>query len=959
MLGLTSVGILSAGAGQKADQGKKLYHEGRELQRNGDYPGALAKYGAARKIAEELGDKKEVAANLNGLGMVYAHQRSFGQALECFQRALKITKELEDKIGMAVALAGMGTVYRDEGLYDESIESYQGALKIREELGNKSGITTALNNLGIVYRRQGSYAQAVEHFQRALRLKEELGDESGIATALNNLGNVYRRQGSYAQAVEHFQRALKTWEKLDDKRGIADALHNLGMMYMDQGLYAKAIEHYEKVLDMWELRDQTRIALALNNIGMVYGKQGSYVQAVEYFQRALKIREALRDKSGIASVLNNIGNVHWSRGLYGEALECFQRALKISREINAKSTIGNALNSIGNAYLKLQKYPQAMEALQQALALGEEIKEPAITWPARYNLAVVHEKLGDSIQALKHYQSAIEEIEKVRATASSDEGKAGFLQDKIDVYKKACALLLTLHGKVPTKGYDTQALAYAERARARALVDLLAEGLAGLNNRSSPELQEKERTLLRQLGRANQKLQRQGAGPEREAWVAEIRRLEAEHDQLKEDLRRQDPTYANLAYPQPYTLDRIREKVVDDETALLEYLLDEEHSLVYLVGRKELVIERLPSWSRIKEEVTAFFDAVKSPQGDRSATATLQAISQNLYQDLVAPVAARLSRYRNLIIAADGLLHYLPFEALGSAGQSGFRYLIEDHVVSYAPSATVLGELLRRNRNRTQPEALLALGDPDFGQKEGMAPLPVAVSAAVRGLYDTQFNLDRLPFTGEEVQAIAGYFRRREVRVRRAASEDFVKHAALENYRVIHFATHGLLDERDPKASCIVLSLPGEGLEDGFLQVREIYGLKLDADLVVLSACNTGRGRLVNGEGVLGLHRAFFYAGARAVLGSLWSVNDRASADFMNLFYYHLQKGEGKAEALRAAKLKFIKSSTHVHPYYWAAFILQGEPKEALFSETHGIRWLFVCIAVLSLVWVLIGKIRK
>jgi CHAT domain-containing protein/Tfp pilus assembly protein PilF len=775
---------------------------------------------------------------------------------------------------------------------------------------------------------------------------EDRGDNNGTITTLNNMGAAYHSQGLYGQAIECYQRALRMAEELADQRVMAETLYHLGVVYAEQGSHGRATEYYQRALRIaQDLGDKRVMAQTLGKIGNLYRMRGLYGEAIDHYRRALRTAQDLRDQSEVALVLKDIGVVYLSAGWYDRAVEYLQKALQIGQEIEAKATSAYALKGIGRAYLKLQKYPEAVEALQQALALGEEIRKSEIVWLARYNLAGVYEKTGQPALALKQYQLAIEEIEKARAGASSDEGKADFFQNQAYVYKKACALLLTLHEKDPARGYDQQAIAYAERARARAFVDLLAEGLVGLNKRVSPGVQEKERNVLARLSRANQKLQSQGRSPEREALMEEIRQLEIEHDQLKEEVQRQDPAYANLAYPQPYTLEQIRENVLDEETALLEYLLDDEQSLVYLISRKELVIQRLPGRSRIKEKVTTFLDAVKLTQSESAATAALQTISQDLYRALIAPIAPNLRRYRNLIIAGDNLLYYLPFEALGSAGPGGFRYLIEDHVISYTPSATVLGEL-RRRPHRDKPEALLALGDPDFGKREQTAQSLIP-TGAVRGLYDTQFTLDRLPNTGEEVQEIARYFPRKDIRVRRAASEEFIKQAALENYRVIHFATHGLLDERSPKASCIVLSLDEQGREDGFLQVREIYNLKLDADLVVLSACNTGRGRLVNGEGVLGLNRAFFYAGARSVLGSLWSVNDRASADFMNQFYYHLQQGQGKAEALRAAKLKFLKSATHAHPYYWAAFILQGEPKEKVFSETSWVRWLLFCLAAL------------
>lgn len=417
-----------------------------------------------------------------------------------------------------------------------------------------------------------------------------------------------------------------------------------------------------------------------------------------------------------------------------------------------------------------------------------------------------------------------------------------------------------------------------------------------------------------------------------------LEEVESEREDLESRVRSAYPRYAGVRYASPLGLAEIRKRL-DEDSALLEYSLGEEASYLFVVTREGMTVHRLPATSRIAEKVQAVRDGVE--KSGRRAVSTYTRAARQLHDELIAPARPSLAGKRRLLISPDGPLHFLSFEVLLTEDDRGSEfadlpYLLRDFSMSYIPSASVLSWLADSSpaptAAREPVKRFLAFADPIYDPEEdktagqpssGERPEPVSLVVQERGLGP----MPRLPGTALEVKAIAGLYPAAEVQLyeRGQANEENVKiNPLVETARRIHFATHGVLNKRRPELSG--LRLTRSSADDGLLQVHEIFDLSLQAELVVLSACDTGSGKEVSGEGLMGMTRAFLYAGASSVVVSLWEVADAQAPDLMLSFYGGLDLTGDKAESLREAKLTMIRGRSYSRPYYWAPFILVGKP---------------------------------
>jgi CHAT domain-containing protein len=484
-------------------------------------------------------------------------------------------------------------------------------------------------------------------------------------------------------------------------------------------------------------------------------------------------------------------------------------------------------------------------------------------------------------------------------------------------------LLCQMHRNNPAKGYDQECYFFVEKAKARAFLDNLQDGKINLKRELSLEIKEKEYRINRGISRLQTSLLKSNLDEkERNEILNKLEDLEDQYQNLILQIKRENPEYANIVYPEPYKLAEIQEKLLSDDTAIVEYFQGKEHSFVFCITKNDFEVKNLSSIKQLNESVYAYLKLLSSGK-DKN----FQGIpaSRYLYQQLILPFHGRIKNKKNLIIIPDGHLHYLPFETL-VADESKIRFLVEDYKMSYAPSASSLINLLERKRKVNDKKDLLAFADPVYVFQK-MPESEINAGRILREFYlEKGFAFYPLKYSSREVKQIAKLFEKpyRDIYIGKKAREEILKKLSLTDYKIIHFATHGLLDEDVAGRSGLVLTLDDDPAEDGFYQVREIYNTRLNADLVVLSACQTGKGKLEKGEGVSGLSRAFLYAGAESVVVSLWNINDKSTALFMNHFYNYLTRGEPKVQALRLAKLK-MQQSKYSHPYHWAAFVLIGD----------------------------------
>ena len=604
-----------------------------------------------------------------------------------------------------------------------------------------------------------------------------------------------------------------------------------------------------------------------------------------------------------------------------------------------------------------------------------------------YGLAQVERDRGNLAEAQLRMEESLNIIESLRGKVASQDLRATFLAQKQDYYEFYTDLLMRLHQREPLKGHDLAALQASERARARSLLELLAEARVDVEQGIAPELKQHERVTHSRIAWLQSRLIEaySQATPDRNkisTLEEELKKVDAEREQLTMEIRQKHPRYAELQYPAPLGLQAIQ-SLLDDRTLLLEYALGKDASFLFAVTRNDFLVAPLHSAPSIAAQVEALRLTITS-QPQRSALGQQITVARQLYRELIEPAGKLLTGKQKLVIVPSGILHYLPFEVLlssgeertlTSAGSGKWPYLVRDYAISYVPSAGVLASLRSRPEEKSAPrKTFLAFADPAYGNETGTEASLVRSSLGGAFGDERSWKLGRLAESRREVEQIAGLYARDQVSLLlgQQASEENVKTSGrLSQYRFIHFATHGLLNEANPPYSGLILSLDTAGkappsatrkpgpaspqvatvapasagsagprstagqparsdgppLEDGLLQVYEVFNLKLNADLVVLSACETGLGKEVKGEGLMGLTHAFLYAGTPSVLVSLWNVQDRSTADLMINFYQQLDRGEDKAEALRQAKLRLIQQNRFAQPYYWAPFILIGSPE--------------------------------
>ena len=589
---------------------------------------------------------------------------------------------------------------------------------------------------------------------------------------------------------------------------------------------------------------------------------------------------------------------------------------------------GRTLGNIGNVYYDLFDYPKALEYHEKSLAIAREIGDKEGEQETLTDTGNAHLALKEYDKAYPIYKEAISIIESIRGNLKNEEFKTGYFQDKTEPYENNITCLYELHRQTPGQGFDRQIFTYAEKSKARGLLDLLTESNADIRQGIDPDLLAEEQKLNREYSRVNSELQKRLSQPEDQRADERITLLKAElkenddrMEELKNQIIRRNPRYSELKYPAAVTIAEFQQSLPDADTLCIEYKVTAEAVFAWRITKDDfrlfkLDIDKQTLTGKVNELLNTFREIMEEEVSVRRAV--------ELYALLLEPL---LYGNRNkLLIIPDGILNYLPFETLVS-GDSGLPYdqvsfLIKKYNIYYAQSATVFHNQKKYEKeDHSSAAGLLALGDPVFSGEELLPAYGYIRNALTE---DERATFQRLIHSGEEVRNIGRLFNHPSIYLREEATEEKLKLPGLEDYRYVHLAAHGLLNEVNPQFSGIVLTQDDDPLEDGFLLTREIFNLKLNADLVVLSACQTGLGNEVDGEGIVGLSRAWFYAGTSSLVVSLWSVSDYTTSLLMESFYKNIQNGMPYSQALGKAKLELLTGGTYANPYYWAGFVLLG-----------------------------------
>jgi CHAT domain-containing protein/Tfp pilus assembly protein PilF len=911
------------------------------------------------------------------------------QAIDKIKEAHGLYLRADLPSNAAGMLHDLAAVYTRLGELNLSIEALNESIPLCRAAGNLRCESVAYNYIGTHYQEYaGDYRKAMNALVRALELVRAEGNKRSEAVALNNVATVYFLMGEYQNASDYYHQSLLLRRESLDRTGESTSLNNIGGTYRELGEYQKALEYYDLSLGIArELKDRIHEARMLNNIGSVHSDSGDYPKALDYFNQALAIRREVKERRGEATTLNNIAGVYREQGEDRKALEYYKQALALRREVRDRRGELTTLVYIGRSLEKLDELSSALEYLNLALPISRAMGARNDEAAALHGLAAVEKKRGNLPGAQNHIEGALEIIESLRQDVASADLRASYLASKQHYYEFYIDLLMNLPQGESGANSVGAALMVNERARGRSLRELLIESRTDIREGVDPALIEQSRTIQARL---NNKSARYGQLPDNPANAAQATALRAEIASLIEEYRRveaqirvQSPRYASLIHPPALTLDEIRQQVLDPQSLLLEYRLGKERSYLWVVSDTACQSFALPRAEHIQAAARRFYELITAPSksvnagasestGSRTSSfaSNYQRVARELSQMLLGPVADQLGRKR-LLIVADGALEYIPFAALPAPGIQGRRPepdgreragsrlrtpdqapLIANHEIVNLPSASVLALIRRELKGRKPaPKALAVLADPVFGsddarvaanagqvkaqgslaqrgevQRNNAAPSELQRSLRESGLG----GFVRLRFSRQEADTIASFLQEND----RLKALDFKASRAtalgesLGQYRILHFATHGLLNSQHPELSGLVFSLIDEqgNPQDGFLRFHDIYNLKLNADLVVLSACQTALGKEVRGEGLIGLTRGFMYAGAPRVVASLWRVDDRATAELMKRFYRGiLQERLRPAAALRAAQVSMRGELRWSAPQYWAAFTLQGE----------------------------------
>ncbi|MEN3334687.1 MAG: hypothetical protein V7641_4052 [Blastocatellia bacterium] len=860
----------------------------------------------------------------------------------------------EDTAGQAEALLALSERQNYEN-HALARETAQQALGLWQSLADDQGIARACAQVGVCYLAQNDLPEATQNYERALQIWRDLNNIREQAQILIMLGFIEDRKGEWSNSISLLTQAQSLIEGTNEPFKMGQIASGLADIFNQSGLPENALDKYQQALDYFrQTPDTSDDAVTVWAIGTTYYLLGNYPEALTHLQQALV---SLGPDNPDSALCNEyLGRVYISMGEFPTALPYLQSALDtFTRVINPREA-ARVRGLMGQIYQQQGELERARQNYRQALAtfrhLSDRINQAAIY----YAMGRLELSSGNYDAAQDYLRQSIEATENIRQVSTSRDLTAAFTALIYDRYENYIECLMLKHQAEPTQGFAVRAFETSELARGRSLAELLRATETTLTPGLDPQLAAQEKTL-RQLLRAKEDykvtlLSKAYKKEELDTLDVELARLEGEYKQVSETIRARYPAYEQITSPTAWDLRQIQEQVIaDDETLLLEYSLGSDKSYVWAVTRESIKSYNLPARALVNQAAQKVYKLLAFPPGpdtEKELTPALQELSRMV----LSPVAAELHQ-RRIIIVADGALHYIPFQALPTPSPDGEPLVVNYEIIN-APSASILGEL-RKEATRRQPTKLLAaFGNPEFAlndtqrqattsSEQSAAMQALEIAPLQNALRDVELNGDT--FDPYVIKPLF-YAKRELANLHDAASggETFIASGFaatrqqllsmdLTQYAILHFATHGLLDPKRPENSGLVLSTVdrNQQVQNGFVGLQDIYGLRAPVDLVVLSACQTALGKDVRGEGLLGLTRGFMYAGASSVMASLWKVDDEATAELMRQSYINmLQKGMTPAAALRTAQNSIRQRPEWRSPYYWAGFTLQGEYRQVI-----------------------------
>jgi CHAT domain-containing protein/Tfp pilus assembly protein PilF len=850
----------------------------------------------AMDLFRQISDLYGEAWVLGNLGRVYEDLSEYAKAADYTQQAVELWRSVGDRREEAWALNNLGYYLSFLFDYTTAMDSLQRARKIFQDLGDLSGEGWVLDNMAYVTSYNLGYDDGMAYQLEALDVYQELGNNSRLAECLNALGRYSTNIGDYEVAMGYFQRAGEVWHQLGDRRNEARAVNNIGVIYAYLGDRERAMEYYQDALEMNIMTGyHWGEATMRSNLGEGYLLLDNPVTALEYCQRAKVIFEAInhRNKFYEAANLNCLGRAYQEMGDYEQAETYILEGLEMMIMDGSPYGITIIKTDLGGLYNEAGEYDQALEVLDQVLQLWRKNGDPEGESRTLTLIGKVYEALGEKDSALDAYLGSIALVESILGRVKAESFQTSMAAKEVDVYQLAIQVLIEM------ERYD-EAFMLSERSRARNFLDAMGKKRPDIRESSNLILVQKEEDVHTKISVLEAALFNEKSKPTEQQNPDLINDLQSQLTTIQQDyvdliaeIQINNPELASLVTIDALSVTGIQD-LLNDQITLVAYYLTESSPLAFVISKNAFQVIVIPvETSKITAAVESFRALGLANLGNPYPRSL-----EDLYTWLVAPLKPYLNTLQVGIIPHQSL-HYVPFTAL----YDGAHYFSEQYTLFQLPSASSLPFIQQKTGHElTNP---LVMGDPDTRNPD----------------------LPSLDYAAKEAERIAALYTVQPL-LSSQASEHALRESSPGN-GIIHIAAHGGLNPRTPMFSRLWLA-PG-GDDDGQLNVYEVYGLDLaQTDLIVLSACQTQHGEVSAGDEIISLNRAFLY-GSPTVISSLWSVDDQATGELMDHFYTHLRDGMKKAQALQAAQDEIRNNPDHPewrHPYYWAAFVLNGDPGE-------------------------------
>jgi CHAT domain-containing protein len=946
---------------------------GAAYEQLGNLARAAESYADAIALARRSGDKLLEAELQGTLGYTQAQlgsdQAAWKGAETHCEVALRLAEEMDSDQARARALNCFGEVIYERGNPREALIQYGRAEAILRRAGDRKILAQTLLSGGYCHSDLRSFEMAAAKYDEALAISQSIDDKRSAAGALVAIARMQMRRSNFQFALNQFYAAEELFAQMGDIIYLASSYDGIASVYMYMGQYQNAVRFWELALRSFEEAGlDNHVPGVLVALGVARLALGDNDGALSDMSQASALGRRSGNPVDRAYALLALGYAQYAADKLEVALRYLLQALELSEIAPSPLVEAEALSDIGFVYLALGEPGRATGYLERALRRFELNHDRAGEARALFGLAKAHDAMGNLALARQYLEKALEVTDSLRTEVVRQDMRVSYVAAVHDYYQLDVDQLMRAHEARPGEGLDRAAFRASERALARSLLENLAA--TGVDLREGVDEQliregEQLRELLDEEYR-QKAIHADETGQAADQLTDQTRDLKMKYEQIRAKIRASSPRYATLTSPEPLALGEVQSQVLDDETTLLEYSLGEERSYLWVISSDAFSVYTLPAREEIDDLAKQAYALLSRPTASRAEEERYWKTASRLSQMILGPAIAQIED-RRLVVVADGALRYVPFGALPKVGRHGDRAvpMIVDHEIITLPSASVIAVLREETRSRPRPTQTLAvLADPVFsdadprmspggpsanvarsdGDRGGNGPSnrqnwpETAIRsgaaeqriASLESLRSGRADLGRLPDTANEADRITRLVPKGDFlkRVGFDASREAALDPELSNYRIIHFATHARFDENEPGLSGLIFSqFDAEGrARDGFVRLHDIYDLQLPADLVVLSACDTALGEDIEGEGIVGIVRGFMYAGSKRVVASYWQVADAATSELMNQFYAEmLSNGLTASAALREAQLHIMRQPKWHHPFFWAAFSLQGE----------------------------------